>query len=608
MQLKSLSVTVDTGGLQGSFRARELHTFLAALIRSGKLSLAEALIRYANELPGGRRAVTCILFLAVALLLSCSGAWAQVQGTFYVANWGNDSYSGTSAGSPWHSLAKLNGVKLAPGSSVYLQCGSVFRETLNIGSSGTASAPITYGANGSCNGSNLPVISGANLVTNWTSASDGGFTVYHAYEPNWPSIVFQDNYRLNAAPSVGGMTRGTFYYDSTDQVLYVRTNDDSPAPNHSIEANIRDNALVIEGVSYININGIEVDKANQNNILAWGSLTNINITGTVTNWSYGNGINFSAAPGQAQNNILIKNCTASYNGQSGVVKEEYGNNVVVQGCTANYNAFDSNFIYTAGIRFVSDSSGLYRPTNSGASNNTANFNGVNPDNGVALPSGSAGQQGMGVWCDTCGNGSFLIGNVAHNNAVNGVLLENTGATGSLTMAYNIAYNNGFAGIEHSRSSHNDIIANNTSYNNQYNCYFSGLFGGGDTTIGMVNNIYENNICASKVSTEYGVVMVAEFGAENNNQGQGSGNIYRANSLGPPSEASGRFAIFGSGNVLDSYGALNAAYGRDMEWMEEDPLLVNPAAGNFALQPGSPAIGVGYGHLDLGAVPDTGVIN
>jgi hypothetical protein len=212
-----------------------------------------------------------------------------------------------------------------------------------------------------------------------------------------------------------------------------------------------------------------------------------------------------------------------------------------------------------------------------------------------------------VWCDTCGDGSFLIGNVAHDNAVNGVLLEYTGATGSLTMAYNIAYHNGFSGIEHSRSSHNDIIANNTSYNNQYNCYFSGLFGGGDT-IGMVDNIYENNICASKVSTEYGVVMVAQFGAENNSQGQGHGNIYRANSLGQPSEASGRFAIFGSGKVFNSYAALNSAYGGDMEWLQEDPMLVNPAAGDFNLRSGSPAVGVGYGHLTLGAMPDTGVIN
>ncbi len=411
MQLNPIPVTSNT---------REYHSSFTAITKS--------------------RWVTSGL-LALFLLSTCHGVFAQVKGTFYVANWGSDSYSGTSADSPWHSLAKLNSVNLAPGSYVYLQCGSIFRETLNISASGTASAPIQYGANGSCNGSNRPIISGANLVTDWTSASDGGFTVYHAYEPNWPSIVFQDNYRLNAAPSVGGMTRGTFYYDSTHQALYVRTNDDSPAPDHTIEASIRANALVIEGVSYIHINGIEVDKATQNNVLAWGSLTNINITGTVTNWSYGNGINFSAADGQAQNNILIKNCTASYNGQSGVVKDNYGNNVVVQGCTADYNAFDPNFTYTAGIRFVSDSSGLYRPTNSGAIDNTAAFNGVNPDNGVPLPSNSSGQQGMGIWCDTCGNGSFLIGNVAHDNAVNGVLLEFTGATGSLTMAYNIAYRN-----------------------------------------------------------------------------------------------------------------------------------------------------------------------
>lgn len=170
------------------------------------------------------------------------------------------------------------------------------------------------------------------------------------------------------------------------------------------------------------------------------------------------------------------------------------------------------------------------------------------------------------------------------------------------MSYNIAYNNGWAGIEHSRSSHNDLIANNTSYHNQYNCYFSGQFGGGDTTIGMVNNTYENNICAGQVSTKYGNALVAQFGAENNALGQGSGNIYRDNSLGSPASWTGRFASFGSGNVLATYAQLDAAYGSNTSSIQSDPMLTDPAAANFALMPGSPAIKAGYGGVDVGAVP------
>jgi hypothetical protein len=540
--------------------------------------------------------------LALAFLyVSVASAATPAHGTYYIANSGNDSNSGTSPSTPWQTLAKLNAVSLAPGSAVYLQCGSVFRESLELGSSGSSSAPISYGSYGTCTRSNLPLISGADLLTSWTTTQVRNFSVYGAIESSAPAVVFEDNRRLAAATSIDAMTPGSFYYDPALQMVYARMIERDTPGRHVIEASVRPDAVVIESVSYIDITDIEADKATINDILAWGSLTNVNLTGTVTKYSYDNGIWFTAGPGQTQDNVLIKSCTADYNGGDGLMKGGMGNNFVIQGCTANYNAFDLQYTYTGGIRFISVSSGLYRPTNSGALGNIAAFNGVNPDTG-AIQTTNGGQQGTGVWCDTCGDGSFLKYNTVHDNAQNGALLEFTGATGSLTMSYNIAYNNGWAGIEHSRSSHNDLIANNTSYNNQYNCYFSGQFGGGDTTIGMVNNTYENNICAGQVSTKYGNALVAQFGAENNALGQGSGNIYRDNSLGSPASWTGRFASFGSGNVLATYAQLDAAYGSNTSSIQSDPMLTDPAAANFALMPGSPAIKAGYGGVDVGAVP------
>lgn len=558
-----------------------------------------------GRLPDGMPLFKMCL-VALTFLFGCLSATAAnpVLGTYYVANSGSDSNSGTSSSTPWQTLAKLNAVPLAPGSAVYLQCGSVFRESLALGSTGTPGAPITYGSYGMCTGSNLPLISGADLLTNWAMQQEGTFKVYSATETSPPAVVFEDNRRLLPATSVAGMVPGSFYYDSPLQLVYIRTIERTAPGTHVIEASVRPNPVVIEGVSYINISGLEADKATQNDIQAWGSLTNVNLTGTVTNYSYDNGIWFTAGVGRTQNNVLIKDCTAKYNGGDGVMKGGAGDNFVVEGCTANYNAFDLQYTYTGGIRFISDQDGLYRPTNSGAIGNTAAFNGVNPDTGL-IQTSTAGQQGTGVWCDTCGDGSFLKSNVAHDNAQVGVLLEFTGATGSLTMSYNIAYNNGWAGIEHSRSSHNDVVANNTAYNNQYNCYFSGQFGGGDTTIGMVDNIYENNICSGKVSTKYGDALVAEFGAENNSLGQGSGNIYRDNSFGSPNSWTGRFAIFGSGHVITTYAQLDAAYGSATASIQSDPMFANPAEANFALKPGSPAIKSGYGGADLGALPFVG---
>lgn len=542
---------------------------------------------------------------AVASALSFSAVLAQtpVKGTFYVSNSGSDSNSGTTPSAPFQTLAHVNSLVLAPGSAVYLQCGSVFRETLLISEAGSSPAPTNFGSYGTCSSSTLPLISGADLLTNWNIQQESGFKTYYAPEATAPAVVFEDNRRLIASPNPpSSMAPGSFYYDPVGQNVYIRTIERCAPAGHVIEASVRPNAVIIQGVSYINISEIEADKATQDNILAWGSFTNVNLTSTVTNYSYGNGIWFTAAPGQTQNNVLIRSCTANYNGGDGIMKGDGGNNFVILGCTANYNAFDTQYTFTSGIRFISDASGLYRATNSGAIANTAAYNGVDPLTGIALSNISTGQQGTGVWCDTCGNGSFLKDNVVYGNAINGVLLENTGATGSLTMAGNVAYNNGWAGIIHSRSSHNDVVSNNTAYNNWFNCDFTGQFGGGDTTIGMVNNIYENNICASTVSGQDGTTIVAAYGAENNTLGQGSGNIFRNNSFGVASASTGFFAIYGAGVYMSTYAQLDAAYGSSMNSMELDPMLTNPSAGNFTLETASPALKAGYGGGYIGALP------
>ncbi len=524
--------------------------------------------------------------------------------TYYVSNAGSDTNNGTSPATPWKTLTRLSSTKMLPGNSASLQCGSVFRETLTLSQSGTATAPISYGSYGSCSASNLPLISGADQLSTWSAQPEGAYTAYYAMEATAPAVVFEDNHRLTKTNTQTAMPIGSFFYDSVHQRVYVRTKQDAAPGSHLMEASVRADGVVLGGVSYVNLSGIEADKAAQNGILAWGTLTNVNLTGTVTNYSYGNGIWFTANTGQSQNNVLIQNCVANYNGENGIMKGNFGNNFVVDRCTTNYNAFDPQYTYTAGIRFISDgTTDANRATNSGARNNIAAFNGVTPDTNLPQTS-DAGQEGMGVWCDTCGRGSFLTGNIAHDNAKNGVMLEFTGAVGSLSMTGNIAYRNASAGILHSRRSHNDVVSNNTSYDNLINCQFSGEYGGGETTVGMVNNIYENNICSSLVLRAYGVVFVAEWGAENNALGEGSGNIFRNNSFGPPAATNGTFAQFGAGKSVTSYATLNALYGASMKSVEGDPMLVSPSTANFGLMPGSPCIKAGYGGVDLGAVPYT----
>jgi hypothetical protein len=86
--------------------------------------------------------------------VSCLGT------TYYVSNSGSDNNSGTSMGSPWQSVARVQSFEpnLRAGDCVLFQRGGVWYEQLSISNiHGTSSAPITFGNYGS---GNLPVLDG----------------------------------------------------------------------------------------------------------------------------------------------------------------------------------------------------------------------------------------------------------------------------------------------------------------------------------------------------------------------------------------------------------------------------------------------------------------
>lgn len=87
--------------------------------------------------------------LALASLASCSIADKSSGTSYYIdAALGNDADEGTSPGSAWKSLARLNSVKLAPGDSVLLCRGGVFNGRLEISASGKMNARIVVDAYG----------------------------------------------------------------------------------------------------------------------------------------------------------------------------------------------------------------------------------------------------------------------------------------------------------------------------------------------------------------------------------------------------------------------------------------------------------------------------
>jgi len=91
--------------------------------------------------------------------------------TYYASNSGNDDHDGLSPATAWRTVGHVNGQSYLPGDAVFFKRGDTWRETLNISSSGTAEAYITFGAYGM---GARPRILGSEQVPSWMAES--GYT------------------------------------------------------------------------------------------------------------------------------------------------------------------------------------------------------------------------------------------------------------------------------------------------------------------------------------------------------------------------------------------------------------------------------------------------
>ncbi|MFD2573898.1 NPCBM/NEW2 domain-containing protein [Spirosoma soli] len=132
----------------------------------------------------------------LGLLFTNGALLSYGQTTYYVANSGNDANTGTSAGVPFQTLAKVNSLALQPGDRVLFQRGDTFRGSLQIRQSGSVNQPISIDAYGS---GNKPVLSGAVIISNWTNI---GNNVWQADCPACGSQV-TGVYRNNSSLPLG---------------------------------------------------------------------------------------------------------------------------------------------------------------------------------------------------------------------------------------------------------------------------------------------------------------------------------------------------------------------------------------------------------------------
>lgn len=112
-------------------------------------------------------AYSTLLTRAGMLAMVTVQAMAAFATTYYVSPAGNDANNGTSQGTAWRTIDRVNQItyQIQPGDQILFQRGGQYRGEIIWGTSGTASAPIVIGAYGT---GASPIIDGSELVTGWT--------------------------------------------------------------------------------------------------------------------------------------------------------------------------------------------------------------------------------------------------------------------------------------------------------------------------------------------------------------------------------------------------------------------------------------------------------
>jgi len=127
------------------------------------------------------------LIRTILLLLICFKANATV---YYVSNSGSDANGGTSTGTAWQTIAKVNASSFLPGDSILFKCGDSWNEQLNVPSNGTAGNPIILA---SYSTGAMPIITGFQTLSGWTNIGN----IWSVTFTN--SVKYQNTVYINGA-------------------------------------------------------------------------------------------------------------------------------------------------------------------------------------------------------------------------------------------------------------------------------------------------------------------------------------------------------------------------------------------------------------------------
>ena len=183
--------------------------------------------------------------------------------TYYVdAEHGSDSNNGTSPITAWKSINKLNQQKFVPGDAILFRRGQIWREQLNLQSSGEAQRPITIDAYGE---GSAPEISGADLAPpeGWTACQSCGANIWQSNAAAQPNVILLDGSKGTKRPTSGDVkSQGDWNWSNGTLYIYAADQPARAFPKRGVEIGTRLIGINLTGMSYVTIRNLRVSGAN----------------------------------------------------------------------------------------------------------------------------------------------------------------------------------------------------------------------------------------------------------------------------------------------------------------------------------------------------------
>lgn len=513
--------------------------------------------------------------------------------TFHVSTNGTDAADGLSEANAFRTIQRAANL-CGPGDQVLVYDGT-YREYLAFPQSGSEGAPIQLmAAEGAA-----PAVVGSEVVTNWVrwegdiwmvpdwpvdpqQVFDNGRPVTKLGWPNRYFEAFPHRYLGPGRQGLADLAPNTFFYDSTNLVLYLWLENDSAPADRKVEVSSRlglINTLNLHGFTnaWYDVRGLTFRHCNTITFSEFGwpgvwlgdhsRLANCRIE-----WCDASGFSLGA-----QSEVI--DCDINDNGMNGGAA---GRGFEIARCRLlrnNYRNFSSVF-HAAAMKFIPD---LY---------------------GTVQDCEIAYNNGPGIWFDSCRTGEPIVirNNYVHNNRDNAIFIE---ITKNASVYNNLLVSNWNRSIFIS-SSEDTQVYNNTIVDHQSWLTVEMLFSAGRTNsqgevYRLANNRFANNIIqGSRALRE--LVMFEDFPPHCVNNTSDYNCIFR-----PEGETIVVNRAGAAGTLYESLADFQAGTIWDAHSHDLDPMFVNAAAGDYHLQStaGSFSNGVWTGSASTSPCIDTG---